>query len=102
MSTPLRIPQAGAAMTEGTIIEWVVPDGATIVAGQVVYRLDIELGLVRVEAVHHLTGDHGGTVGDHPLDDRPLRHRRPRLRDPQRGAHPRSERTAPAIDGAVG
>ena len=37
MSTPLRIPQAGAAMTEGTIIEWVVPDGAAVVAGQVVY-----------------------------------------------------------------
>ena len=50
MSTPLRIPQAGAAMTEGTIIEWVVPDGAAVVAGQVVYRLDTDKTELDVEA----------------------------------------------------
>jgi pyruvate/2-oxoglutarate dehydrogenase complex dihydrolipoamide acyltransferase (E2) component len=50
VSTPLRIPQAGAAMTEGTIIEWVAEDGAQVAAGQVVYRLDTDKTELDVEA----------------------------------------------------
>ena len=50
MSTPLRIPQAGAAMDEGTIIEWLVADGDRVAAGQVVYRLDTDKTELEVEA----------------------------------------------------
>ncbi len=50
MSTPLRIPQAGAAMTEGTIIEWIAADGSAVAAGQVVYRLDTDKTELDVEA----------------------------------------------------
>ena len=50
MTTPLRIPQAGAAMEEGTIIEWLVADGAPVAAGQVVYRLDTDKTELDVEA----------------------------------------------------
>jgi pyruvate/2-oxoglutarate dehydrogenase complex dihydrolipoamide acyltransferase (E2) component len=65
VSTPLRIPQAGAAMTEGTIIEWVVADGAAVVAGEVVYRLDTDKTELEVEApvegVLRIVGEAGGT-----------------------------------------
>ena len=65
MSTPLRIPQAGAAMTEGTIIEWLVADGAAVVAGQVVYRLDTDKTELDVEApvdgVLRIVGEPGAT-----------------------------------------
>jgi pyruvate/2-oxoglutarate dehydrogenase complex dihydrolipoamide acyltransferase (E2) component len=50
MSTALRIPQAGAAMEEGTIIEWLVADGATVATGQVLYRLDTDKTELDVEA----------------------------------------------------
>jgi pyruvate/2-oxoglutarate dehydrogenase complex dihydrolipoamide acyltransferase (E2) component len=67
VSTPLRIPQAGAAMEEGTIIEWMVPDGAAVVAGQVVYRLDTAKTELDVEApvggVLRIVGQAGATYG---------------------------------------
>jgi len=63
--TPLRIPRAGAAMDEGTIIEWLVPDGAQVSAGQVVYRLDTDKTELDVEApvagVLRITGAAGAT-----------------------------------------
>ncbi|HZQ86589.1 MAG TPA: lipoyl domain-containing protein [Acidimicrobiales bacterium] len=65
MSTPLRVPQAGAAMDEGTIIEWVVADGTPVTAGQVVYRLDTDKTELDVEApvggVLRITAPAGGT-----------------------------------------
>ena len=65
MTTPLRIPQAGAAMEEGTIIEWLVPDGAAVTAGQAVYRLDTDKTELDVEApvtgVLRIVGIAGGT-----------------------------------------
>ena len=50
MTAALRIPQAGAAMEEGTIIEWLVADGTPVSAGQVVYRLDTDKTELDVEA----------------------------------------------------
>ena len=62
--TVLRIPQAGAAMTEGTIVEWLVADGAAVVPGQVLYRLDTDKTELDVEApaagVLRITAGAGG------------------------------------------
>ena len=63
MTDVLRIPQAGAAMTEGTIIEWLVPDGASVAPGQVLYRIDTDKTELDVEApaagVLRITGQPG-------------------------------------------
>jgi pyruvate/2-oxoglutarate dehydrogenase complex dihydrolipoamide acyltransferase (E2) component len=65
VTTPLRIPQAGAAMEEATIIEWLVPDGSAVTAGQVVYRLDTDKTELDVEApvggVLRIVGEAGRT-----------------------------------------
>lgn len=42
MSTPISIPKLGFSMTEGTLIEWMVPDGAQVEAGQIIYRLETD------------------------------------------------------------
>jgi pyruvate/2-oxoglutarate dehydrogenase complex dihydrolipoamide acyltransferase (E2) component len=68
VTTTLRIPQAGAAMEEGTIVEWLVADGSPVAAGQVVYRLDTDKTELDVEApvsgVLRITGAAGST---HPV-----------------------------------
>lgn len=52
-------------MTEGTLIEWLVADGDTISAGQVIYRLETDKVENDVEAmvggVIHLSGEEGET-----------------------------------------
>ncbi len=60
VSTTLFIPRLAVSMTEGTITEWLVEDGATVEAGQPIYRIetdktetDIEApaaGVLRIEA----------------------------------------------------
>jgi len=64
--TALRIPQAGAAMTEGTIIEWVAAAGAAVAAGDVVYRLETDKTELDVEApvggVLRITAAAGSTL----------------------------------------
>ena len=48
MAVPISIPRLGFAMTEGTIVEWVVDDGATVEAGDHIYTLEsdkVEIGL---------------------------------------------------------
>jgi pyruvate/2-oxoglutarate dehydrogenase complex dihydrolipoamide acyltransferase (E2) component len=60
VATTLFIPRLAVSMTEGTITEWLVEDGATVTAGQPLYRLetdktDAEIeapasGVVRIEA----------------------------------------------------
>jgi pyruvate/2-oxoglutarate dehydrogenase complex dihydrolipoamide acyltransferase (E2) component len=63
--TPIRIPQAGVSMTEGTIVEWVVADGARVGEGEVLYRLETEKVELDVECpatgVVHVTGQVGET-----------------------------------------
>ena len=65
MSTSINIPKLGVSMTEGTLIEWLVADGDTISAGQVIYRLETDKVENDVEAmvggVIHLTGEEGET-----------------------------------------
>jgi len=42
MATPIVIPRFGMTMTEATLLEWVVPDGATVAAGDVLYRIETD------------------------------------------------------------
>ena len=50
MSTTLYIPKLAVSMTEGTIAEWLVEDGATVSAGQPVYRLETDKTDAEIEA----------------------------------------------------
>jgi pyruvate/2-oxoglutarate dehydrogenase complex dihydrolipoamide acyltransferase (E2) component len=42
MSVPINIPKLGVSMSEGTLIEWLVPDGSTVSEGQEIYRLETD------------------------------------------------------------
>ena len=46
---PIRIPQPGAAITEGTIVEWLVADGDRVEAGCPLYRLETDKIEIEVE-----------------------------------------------------
>jgi len=46
----VKIPQAGVAVTEGTIAEWFVTDGGTIAVGEPLYRMETEKVEMDVEA----------------------------------------------------
>jgi pyruvate/2-oxoglutarate dehydrogenase complex dihydrolipoamide acyltransferase (E2) component len=46
---PIRIPQPGAAITEGTIIEWLVADGDRVEVGRPLYRLETDKIEIEVE-----------------------------------------------------
>jgi pyruvate/2-oxoglutarate dehydrogenase complex dihydrolipoamide acyltransferase (E2) component len=63
VATPLNIPKLGVSMTEGTLVEWLVDDGATVNAGDVIYRLETDKVENDVEAptagVVHITGEEG-------------------------------------------
>lgn len=60
MSTTLFIPRLAVSMTEGTITQWLVEDGAEVSAGQPIYLLETdkteaeieapEAGILRIEA----------------------------------------------------
>jgi len=60
MSTTLFIPRLAQSMTEGTITEWLVADGETVIEGQAIYRLETDKteseidapasGVLRIEA----------------------------------------------------
>lgn len=49
-TTTLRIPKAAVSMQEGTISEWLVPDGTRVIEGQPIYSLEIEKSIMDVEA----------------------------------------------------
>jgi pyruvate/2-oxoglutarate dehydrogenase complex dihydrolipoamide acyltransferase (E2) component len=59
----IRIPQAGVAMTEGTITEWLVSDGDRVQAQQPIYVLETEKVEMEVECpaagVLRITGQLG-------------------------------------------
>jgi pyruvate/2-oxoglutarate dehydrogenase complex dihydrolipoamide acyltransferase (E2) component len=42
MTTPVVIPRLGMTMTEATLLEWVVPDGSAVTAGEVLYRIETD------------------------------------------------------------
>jgi pyruvate/2-oxoglutarate dehydrogenase complex dihydrolipoamide acyltransferase (E2) component len=59
----IRIPQAGVAMTEGTITEWLVADGDPVQPQQALYVLETEKVEMEVECpaagVLRITGQLG-------------------------------------------
>jgi pyruvate/2-oxoglutarate dehydrogenase complex dihydrolipoamide acyltransferase (E2) component len=63
--TWIRIPQAGVAMTEGTITEWLVAEGAHVLPQQPLYVLETEKVEMEVECpaagILHITGATGVT-----------------------------------------
>ena len=50
MSTPILLPKLGFSVDEGTIAEWLVPDGGTVTEGQPLYSLENEKAVQEIEA----------------------------------------------------
>ena len=50
MSEELRIPKLGMTMTEATLQQWLVPDGATVAAGQPIYAIETDKSTTEIEA----------------------------------------------------
>lgn len=50
MAEELRIPKLGMTMTEATLQEWLVPDGASVIAGQAIYAIETDKSTTEVEA----------------------------------------------------
>ena len=42
MATPVVIPRLGMTMQEATLLEWAVPDGSAVAAGEVLYRIETD------------------------------------------------------------
>lgn len=42
MAIIISIPKLGVAMTEGSLVEWLVEDGATVAAGEPLYLLETD------------------------------------------------------------
>jgi pyruvate/2-oxoglutarate dehydrogenase complex dihydrolipoamide acyltransferase (E2) component len=50
MATTLRIPKAAVSMREGTLVAWLVADGATVSEGEPLYTLELEKSTMDVES----------------------------------------------------
>ena len=50
MSTEVLFPKIGFSMSEGTLGQWLVPDGATVREGEPIYSLESEKSTQDVEA----------------------------------------------------
>ena len=65
MTTTLRIPKAAVSMREGTLVAWLVADGATVAEGEPIYTLELEKSTMDVESpaagVLRQTGSAGTT-----------------------------------------
>ena len=65
MATPISIPKLGVSMTEGTLVEWLVADGATVAPGDPLYRIETDKVENEIEApvagVVRRTGAEGET-----------------------------------------
>jgi pyruvate dehydrogenase E2 component (dihydrolipoamide acetyltransferase) len=63
MPTEVLIPKLGMTMTEGTVAEWLVPDGGSVRQGEIVYRLETEKINFEVEAEQDGTLRHVAAEG---------------------------------------
>jgi len=50
MSIEVRIPQIGFSMQEGTLVEWLVPDGGRVEDGAALYTLELDKAVQEVPA----------------------------------------------------
>jgi pyruvate/2-oxoglutarate dehydrogenase complex dihydrolipoamide acyltransferase (E2) component len=50
MSIELRIPKLGMSMTEATLTEWLVADGAEVSEGALVYAIETDKTVTEIEA----------------------------------------------------
>lgn len=64
MATPVLIPKLGMTMTEGTVAEWLVPDGTAVKVGDPVYRIETEKIDMEVEAEGSGTVTYVAGLGD--------------------------------------
>jgi pyruvate/2-oxoglutarate dehydrogenase complex dihydrolipoamide acyltransferase (E2) component len=50
VSVEVLLPKLGFSMNEGVLVEWLVPDGATVKEGQPLYSLESEKSVQEIEA----------------------------------------------------
>lgn len=50
MSTQVQLPKIGFSMSEGTLTEWIVADGAQVAEGQPIYALESEKSVQEIES----------------------------------------------------
>jgi len=50
VSVEIRVPQIGFSMTEGTLAQWLVADGAKVSEGTPIYTLEIDKATQDVES----------------------------------------------------
>ena len=50
MATDILLPKLGFSMNEGTLVEWLVPNGGQAVAGEPLYALESDKSAQEVEA----------------------------------------------------
>ena len=50
MATQVLMPKIGFSMEEGTLVEWLLTDGAEVKEGQALYSLESEKSIQEVEA----------------------------------------------------
>ena len=50
MSEPVRIPRLGMTATEATLVEWAVPDGSVVAAGDVIAVIETDKVETELEA----------------------------------------------------
>jgi len=59
MSIEIKIPQIGFSMQEGTLVEWLVPDGGQVQEGAPLYTLELD------KAVQEVTSPAAGKLKVH-------------------------------------
>jgi pyruvate/2-oxoglutarate dehydrogenase complex dihydrolipoamide acyltransferase (E2) component len=50
MVVPISIPRLGVGMSEGSLVQWLVEDRATVAAGDLLYRLETDKVENEIEA----------------------------------------------------
>lgn len=64
MATALMMPKLAMSMTEGTLVEWLVPDGTEVTAGDPIYTVESEKTVQEIEAPVSGMLRHGATQGE--------------------------------------
>ena len=62
--TEVRIPKTGDAVEEGTLVEWLVEDGARVERGDPLYLLETDKVEMEIEAPCAGVVSHVGTAGE--------------------------------------